>query len=467
MESKKFHFYIKLILSNWLMCIHEFVVGSAIVFSGILLAQVRDSPSGFQLNTEESSWIASVPNIVGPFGLLLTGIITDKLGRRKSLQITYIPLILSWGILAYAESYKVILIARIILGYSIGTGMIVFLYAAETCPVFLRPLFLSIITIFSSLSMLSVSVLAIFYHWQTLAMTYCVLSIFGAVSLFIVPDPPIWLKAKGWDIKAQKAKEWFGMSNEMTVTEETPIKATKDSKFAVYTSPSVWKPTLHCIMLFICQQFSGIYVLIYYSVDVIRDCGVPYDSMTVSALMFGARILGNIVYSLLSGVGRKTLLVTSGLGMTLSFSTVIVTMYAFGNELNPTYGSIRAAAFLSCAFCALLGVLPLPWSIPGEIFPIEVKGAMNGFVHSAGYIIMFLAIKSYPLLLEKFGIITVFSLYTVVCLITTIYGIFLLPETKGKSLEEILEYFEPQKKDVPSIVISVNNNKTETFDMNC
>lgn len=90
---------------------------------------------------------------------------------------------------------------------------------------------------------------------------------------------------------------------------------------------------------------------------------------------------------------------------------------------------------------------------------------MNGVVHSTGYVIMFLAIKTYPLLLEKFGIMTVFFVYTGVCLVTTVYGIFLLPETKGKSLDEILEYFEPKKKDVPSIVMCENNNKTETFEM--
>ncbi|XP_050430104.1 facilitated trehalose transporter Tret1-like isoform X5 [Adelges cooleyi] len=457
MKNEKLHLYINLILSNGLMNIHEFVVGSAIMFSSILLPQLLDPSSAIHITSEEESWIASVPNLVCPIGLIITGILADKIGRKKSLQITYIPLFLGWGLLAVAQSANAILIARAILGYSIGTGIVIFLYAAETVPAINRPLFLSMITVSAGASMMLVSVLSIFYNWRTLAIGYCVLSAIGGLSLYLIPDPPIWLRSVGRHEEAVRAEQWFGMP-EVSVTAVAPVseKLPNKAKYAVFISRSVWIPTVHSIILVVCQQFSGIYIMFNYSVNTLLSCGVQYDALIVTAALFGARIVGSLAYSSLYLVKRRTLITVSSLGMFSSLATVVGYLHAYQDVSNPPYGYVMVVAFLIYAFASMLAMTPIPWSIQSEIFPTSVKGIMSGVNHSCAFFLMFVILKIYPSMVIHLGIQTVLSLYAGVCLITAMYGAFLFPETQGKSLDEILAHFDPKLKNNVSNIDSGN-----------
>ncbi|XP_050430138.1 facilitated trehalose transporter Tret1-like [Adelges cooleyi] len=447
MKNEKYQFYKKLILSNGLMDIHELVAGSTGMFSSILLPQLQDPSSTIKIDSEQASWIASVPNLMCPIGMLITGIIADKIGRRKSLQMTYIPFLLSWGLLAVAQSVNVILITRIIAGYSLGTGVLAYMYAAETVPPVHRPLFLGMSIMASGISMLIASLLSILYDWRTLAIGYFVLSVIGCVSLYLIPDPPVWLRSVGRHEEAVRAERWFGMpEGSVTAVAQVSEKLSNKAKCAVFTSRSVWIPTVHSVFMLICQQFSGIYVVFNYSVNTMRSCGVQYDAMVVTAALFGARILGNLAYASLYRVKRRTLFTISGLGMFSSLATVVCYLHVYRDVSNPPYGFVIVAAFLMYVFTSLLAITPIPWSVQSEIFPTSVKGTMSGVSHSCAYLLMFVTLKIYPAMVIHLGIQTVLSIYAGVCLITALYGAFLFPETQGKSLDEILAHFDPKLK---------------------
>nr|BAH72303.1 ACYPI008900 [Acyrthosiphon pisum] len=149
---------------------------------------------------------------------------------------------------------------------------------------------------------------------------------------------------------------------------------------------------------------------------------------------------------MLHHVHRKTLVVVSGGGMAVSLTIVIIYTRMYNDMASPPYGAVLIVAFVAYVFFALLAMLPLPWTICGEVFPMAVKGVMTGIVQVCGYELMFLVIKVYPTFVSKFGVECAWTIFTIFCFASALYGAFIMPETKGKSLNEILSSFESRKK---------------------
>ncbi|XP_050439283.1 facilitated trehalose transporter Tret1-like isoform X3 [Adelges cooleyi] len=451
LRSKNFTFFM-LLFCNGVMGFHSFIVMGSFIYSTILLAQLNVAESEIPLNTNQASWIASIPNLVCPIGLLITGILTDKIGRRRAIQTTYIPIITSWWMFAFARSYNVILLARIITGYATGTIAMVFVYTAEMSPTSYRPLFLSLIFMLSALTALFETALAVFYTWRTVAMIYGAMSVVVALAMFAVPEPPQWLRSMNRIEEAERAERWLGLepdtSADVATSKEQSIATPRldETTWAVYTSSYVWKPTVHMLTLYLSQQFSGIYVLTAYTSEVLRDSHVRRDFQVGTAYLSVGRVVGSFIFTLLSNVKRKTLAVVSGLGMFISLAAVLGYMCVYDDVLDPLYSDIPLAAFFVYTIFSYVAAVPLPWSISGELYPMAVKGKMNAISQSIGYEIMFGVTKLYPIMVSALGLKTVWSIYASVCLLYTLYGATLMPETQGKSLEEITAYFDPKKE---------------------
>ncbi|XP_050439279.1 facilitated trehalose transporter Tret1-like isoform X2 [Adelges cooleyi] len=477
LRSKNFTFFM-LLFCNGVMGFHSFIVMGSFIYSTILLAQLNVAESEIPLNTNQASWIASIPNLVCPIGLLITGILTDKIGRRRAIQTTYIPIITSWWMFAFARSYNVILLARIITGYATdifdvesrknllpakmisrntsfkieSTIAMVFVYTAEMSPTSYRPLFLSLIFMLSALTALFETALAVFYTWRTVAMIYGAMSVVVALAMFAVPEPPQWLRSMNRIEEAERAERWLGLepdtSADVATSKEQSIATPRldETTWAVYTSSYVWKPTVHMLTLYLSQQFSGIYVLTAYTSEVLRDSHVRRDFQVGTAYLSVGRVVGSFIFTLLSNVKRKTLAVVSGLGMFISLAAVLGYMCVYDDVLDPLYSDIPLAAFFVYTIFSYVAAVPLPWSISGELYPMAVKGKMNAISQSIGYEIMFGVTKLYPIMVSALGLKTVWSIYASVCLLYTLYGATLMPETQGKSLEEITAYFDPKKE---------------------
>ncbi|XP_025408087.1 facilitated trehalose transporter Tret1-like [Sipha flava] len=438
---------LKIIFCVFVICFAQLLIGCSYVFSSTLLAQLRKPTSTLKLNSEEASWIASISVLVCPVGLIITGVLTDRIGRKRAIQIVYIPMIISWLLLVFADSYEAILIARIIQGFPFGSSTCEYLYIAEISPTKLRSVFFSTVTLFVGLGIMTEWLLAMFFHWNALSAVLCAMSVAGFVMVLFVPESPMWLRAQGRVEEADRVDKWFGLKRaDISVSASRPSNDIDVPYWSLYLQRAVWKPTLITSAFLFLQQWSGVYVLLFYSVDVFHDCNVQQDGTTLSLLLACARVTGGITFTFLHRLRRKTLMVISGVGASTSLFVVVVYTLIFRDVAHPPYGTVLATAFIAYMFFNLLGILPLPWILCGEVFPMTVKGTMNGAVQTWGYFIMFLIIKLYPSMVLKFGIEMSLSLFATICLINSLFGVFIMPETKGKSLDDILSYFVTRKK---------------------
>jgi len=208
----------------------------------------------------------------------------------------------------------------------------------------------------------------------------------------------MWLRTRGRSREADAAEAWLDIKPAaVTVPAAAPVtalavngddhlcgadghaatdKPAPVAYWTLFTGPSVWKPALITALFFVCQQGSGFYVLLFYSVDVLHDCRVQWDGITVTAFLSLSRVIGSVVYSMLHHVHRKTLVVLSGSGMALSMAIVITYMHMYKDVASPPYGAVLIVAFVAYVFFALLATLPLPWTICGEVFPMAIKGVV-------------------------------------------------------------------------------------------
>lgn len=344
-----------------------------------------------------------------------------------------------------------------------GTGGVIYVYIAETSPTDSRPFYLLIYTLYVGLGLMSSAVLGAFFHWRTVSAVFAVMCTVGFLAPFFVPSTPMWLRSRGRDEEARLAERWFGFGldriDDLPALPPPPcasaamatlsradstvgaIMETNVNCWAAYTGPTVWKPTLAALAFFCCQQASGFYVLLFYSVDVMRDCRVSIDGMTAAVYLCAARLTGTVVSLTFQSTPKRTLTTVSGLGMFVSIATVIGYLYAYDGVPDPPATGVLIVPFLLYVFFAMFAVLPLPWSVCGEMFPMAVKGTMNGIMYSCGYELMFGAIKVYPNMVDMFGIRAVWAACACACLVTALFGAFVLPETTGKTLNEITDGF--------------------------
>lgn len=257
-----------------------------------------------------------------------------------------------------------------------------FLYIAEVCPADQRLLHFSICPLNIGLGMLFVSILSVCFHWRTISAIFCAMSIADFVILFWVPESPMWLRTKGRNELADKLDKWFDIKYNSAVVSSVNAIDTGDScdeiasksYWSLYLQPTVWKPMLITVLFFIFQQGTGVYILFLYSMDVIRDCRIPWDSVAVSVFLSVSRVVGAICFASLHRVKRRTLLIVSSGCMTASLFIVLVYMRTFRNVENPPYAITPVIAFVVFLFFSMIGIIPMPWSLCGEVFPLAVSG---------------------------------------------------------------------------------------------
>lgn len=255
-----------------------------------------------------------------------------------------------------------------------------YLYLAEICSSEQRPFYNSIISVFVGIGTILECLLAMFFHWNTVALILAAISLAGCCALFFVPEPPAWLRANDHIDEAARAERWFGIdADPVTLKEPKSDKSVMHStRWSEYTKPTVWKPTLITLGFFVCQQCSGLYVMIFYSTDVLRDCGVSWDAITVTVYLFGTRVIGSIVFMTLHRMSRKTLAVASCSGMAVSLAVVLAYVRLLDGTVERSASeAIPIIAFITYLFSSQIGILPMPWTLCGEVFPMSVKGTVR------------------------------------------------------------------------------------------
>lgn len=424
-------------------------------------------------------FIASIASIATPLGCFLSGPISDKFGRKTAIIWINIVGLIGWILIAVAfycptNQYVILLIGRIITGLSTGlASMPASVYMAEVSCSKLRSVFTTWNAIFFSFGILVVYALGycLKNNWGTVAIITAILPTVGLLTIWLlIPESPTWLISKNRMEEAHinLCKIYGVPTHNITVLEEIQslvnyktndkTNITYDNKTCLsqlkqLLQPSCLKPFVLVLTYFFFQQFSGSFVVVFYAIDIVKDAGVTMDPYSAIVTVAITRFFSSILVSFLSKkYGRRPLSIVSGAGMTICMISLAIYLFlAYKNTWLPI------VLLIVYFFTSTLGFLTMPFAMAAECFPGEVRGTATGLITCIAYIFNFITVKLFPNMVETMKSEGVFCFYGGMALVGTIFIVVFLPETKGKTLQEIEEYFSRKKQCVLNEISSDKN----------
>jgi len=418
----------------------------------------------FQLTTSaQKGWGTSSALIGCIFGAILCVILSDKLGRRRLLILSGALFTFSAIGTALAGSFTIYNIYRIIGGLGIGIALNLSpMYIAEMSPPHIRGKMVSVNQLMVMFGILAAQIVnwrislidtkmpvdatgeiirqswngQMGWRWMFGAETLPAILFF--LLMIFMPESVRWLVKNGQNKKAANILGKIGGEKyahhevaliQRTISEEEVAKV----HFKELLEPNLLKIILLGIFLAFLQQWSGMNVVFYYAADIFQAAGYNIREMMLQIVVIGTIMVLSVVVTILvvDKAGRKFLMLL-GTGSLMVIYIIEGFLFHIGVQGLP----IVILTLASVAFYSLT-LAPVLWVILSEIFPNRIRGAAMSIAAVAHWVGNFTLTFSFPAIKENLGWTLNFWLYAVICGIGFVVLWFKLPETKGKSLEEI------------------------------
>lgn len=414
--------------------------------------------SQFLLNTIEEGWYVSSALVGCIIGVTFAGTLSDRFGRKKVLLLSSLLFLASTIGCTIAPMHLVLTLSRLVAGMGIGVAsMLAPLYISEIAPAASRgrlvALYQLAITIgilcayFSNAVVLSLSERSTFSTglfewiykdeiWRGMFANMTVPNLMFLFLLFLIPESPRWLISKGFADKASSilARIQNGSPGGREYEEMVATIQGEEASLSQLLHSGLRIAFLIGILLPIFSQISGINVIIYYGPKILSEAG-----FSISAALGGQVTIGivNVLFTLLAiwqvdKLGRKPLLLFGIAGVVISL--VAVGLFFFYHIAQGMILILFILFFIAC-FAFSLG--PGTWIIMSEIFPTHVRGRAMSIGTFALWSANAVVGQLFPWMLENIGPAGTFWTFAGICLPAFFFVWKVLPETKGKTLEEI------------------------------
>ncbi|KAK2582024.1 hypothetical protein KPH14_002730 [Odynerus spinipes] len=462
------------------LCANCVVLGPAMGFgySAVALGSLMSPSSDVKIDYNQANWIATAAALGTPLGCLLTSIVMSR-GRKLSLLVVSVISFIGWITIYMSNNYEQIMIGRVISGIASGMASVpATVYSAEIAGVKWRGTMITWTSVSIAMGVLIVYIFGLLFKedWRLVALMCALFPLASVVIvLMVLPESPVWLRERGrLDEALEIFKKFRGIPTDQAATVDVLLELKPRVQQTGKKTKNILKHLLKrnalipfAIMLtyFLFQQFSGIFVMVYYAVDIVQSVGITIDPYLGAVFIGFTRLLGSLLVAAVSRkYGRRIPSIVSGAGMTLcmGFLSIYLIMTDRGHTMHDR-GIFPVVCILMYIFLSTLGFLSIPFAMIGEIYPTKVKDLLAGLTVCLGYFFSSVTIKTYPDMLLLMGKHGVFFFYAVVSLCGTLFVLFLLPETKGKSLHEIEDMFVKRKphdveeKDNAITMISLKN----------
>jgi sugar porter (SP) family MFS transporter len=420
------------------------------VISGAILFIKKD----FSLSAGMEEIVVSSVLLGSLVGAAVGGILADRFGRRKLLMVTAFVFGLGAMAAALAPDTAWLIAARIVAGTAIGIASFVApLYITEIAPVNIRGKLVSInqLALTSGIvaSYLIDYVFADTQAWRWMfAMAVIPAAAFG-FGLIFIPDSPRWLVSHGRAAQARSALTRIRAPEEVE-DELGRIQHSvgqQQANWSELLSPMLRSAMIVGVGLAIAQQITGINTVIYYAPTIFKLAGLSSASVAILASVgvgVANVILTVAAMQLIDQVGRRPLLLVSLAGMALS---LFVLGLAFAlPQASGNLGWIAVSSLIVYVGSFAIGLGPVFWLVLSEIYPLRIRGRAMSIGTAANWSVNLIVALTFLTLTQVLGNAATFWLYGIVSIGAWLFAFFLVPETKGKTLEEIEAHWRAGKR---------------------
>ncbi|WP_404476411.1 sugar porter family MFS transporter [Staphylococcus pseudoxylosus] len=427
------------------------------VISGALLFIKDDIP----LNSFTEGLVVSSMLVGAIFGSGASGPMSDRLGRRRVVFIIAIIYIVGALILALAPSMPILVLGRLVIGLAVGgSTAIVPVYLSEMAPTEQRGSLSSLNQLMITIGILSSYLINYAFTpiegWRWMLALAIIPSVILLIGVAFMPESPRWLLEHRSEKAARDVMKLTFKDSEINkeIADMKEINSISESTWNVLKSPWL-RPTLIIGSIFaLLQQIIGINAIIYYAPTIFNKAGLGNATSILGTVGIGTvNVLITIVaIMIIDKIDRKRLLVIGNIGMVASLLIMAILIWTIG---------IQSSAWIIVACLTLFIIFfgftwgPVLWVMLPELFPMRARGAATGVAALVLSIGSLLVAQFFPILTEVLSVEQVFLIFAAIGICALIFVIKYLPETRGRSLEEI-------EADLRSRTNATNANIEET-----
>ena len=422
----------------------------------------------FQLDTLQQGWYVGCALVGSIVGVLFAGILSDKLGRKLTMVISAVLFSTSALGCALCADFTQLVIYRIIGGVGIGVVSIVSpLYISEVSVAQYRGRLVSLyqlaVTVgFLGAYLVNYQLLAwaesgtqlsvdwlnkvfITEVWRGMLGMETLPAILFFIIIFFIPESPRWLIVRGKDLKAVNILEriYNSITEAKSQLKETKSVLTSEtrSEWSLLMKPGIFKAVIIGVCIAILGQFMGVNAVLYYGPSIFENAGLSGgDSLFYQVLVGLVNTLTTVLaLVIIDKVGRKKLVYYGVSGMVVSL--ILIGLYfLFGDSLGVS-SLFLLVFFLFYVFCCAVSICAVVFVLLSEMYPTKVRGLAMSIAGFALWIGTYLIGQLTPWMLQNLTPAGTFFLFAIMCVPYMLIVWKLVPETTGKSLEEIERYW--------------------------
>lgn len=434
------------------------------VISGTI-AQVAEL---FQLDTLQQGWYVGCALIGSIIGVLFAGILSDKFGRKLTMILSAILFSTSAIGCAGCMDFTQLVIYRIIGGIGIGVVSIISpLYISEVAVAQFRGRLVSLYQLAVTIGFLGAYLVnyqlleystttfditigwwrLIFVEevWRGMLGMETLPALLFFIVIFFIPESPRWLILKGRERKAINILERVYVSSKeaMFQLKETKsvISSEAKSEWRFLLQPGIMKAVIIGVCIALLGQFMGVNAVLYYGPSIFENAGLSGgDSLYYQVLVGLVNTLTTILaLIIIDKVGRKKLVYYGVSGMVISL--ILIAAYFMYGESWGISSIFLLTFFLFYVFCCAVSICAVVFVLLSEMYPTQVRGLAMSIAGFALWIGTYLIGQLTPWMLQNLTPAGTFLLFAIMCVPYMLIVWKLVPETTGKSLEEIERYW--------------------------
>ena len=434
------------------------------VISGTI-AQVTEQ---FGLDALQQGWYVGCALIGSIIGVLFAGILSDKFGRKSTMILSAVLFSTSAIGCAVCADFNQLVIYRIIGGVGIGVvsiisplyisevavaqyrGRLVSLYQLAVTIGFLGAYLVNYQLLSYSISNPDVStgwwnLIFVSEVWRSMLGMETLPAIMFFIIIFFIPESPRWLILKGKEEKATNILERIYTSSKEALFQLTETKSVlsseSKSEWKLLLQPDIRKAVIIGVCIAMLGQFMGVNAVLYYGPSIFENAGLSGgDSLFYQVLVGLVNTLTTILaLVIIDKVGRKKLVYYGVSGMVISL-ILIATYFIYGESWGIS-SIFLLVFFLFYVFCCAVSICAVVFVLLSEMYPTRVRGLAMSIAGFALWIGTYLIGQLTPWMLQNLTPAGTFFLFALMCVPYMLIVWKLVPETTGKSLEEIERYW--------------------------
>ncbi|KAG5344524.1 TRE12 protein, partial [Acromyrmex charruanus] len=431
-------------------------MGLISLWSSPYIAYLTSSESYIPMTIDEASWIVSLLNLGRLIGAISGSVAVNYLGAKTTVFITSLPITLSWLFIIVANRVEWLYAARLLAGISLGKTYSCFsLYLSEIADPSIRGALVALAVSGLSIGNLMMSIMGAYLRMDVSA-TICLILCVILIIIFIwLPESPHHFVKIKQESKARISIHWYHRDCDV----ESELQALKlfleknnSLPFAEvikeFKIPYIWKAQILVSLLFMYLQ-CGINNVLFYMETILRHTKVTVIKPSMIVIIITAiGIAGSMLSMLLiDRFGRRILTIVSTLAVTISLICLGIQYQLLDAGYNPaTLQALPICSMLLFQMASYVGLVSIPNTVLGEIFPPHIKCVASCFASIICAISSFISTSTYQPLINLITEKYLFYVYALLLITAVPYIYFCMPETKGKSLQEIQEELDGRTK---------------------